>query len=127
MNKRKLYRSDSDRVLFGVCGGLADHFQVDSLLFRIIFLALFFGGGFGLLLYIILAIFVPLKSDPLASQKEINFNLALGLFLLFLGLAFLASTLLSFNLVFFNFWPLLLIIIALFLLFKDFKYGRKKR
>jgi phage shock protein C len=127
MNKRKLYRSDSDRVLFGVCGGIAEYFQIDSLLIRIIFLALSFGGGSGLLLYIILAIFVPLKSDSLDSRKEVNLNLALGLFLLFLGLAFLFSTLFSFDLVFFNFWPLLLIIIALFLLFKDYKYGRKKR
>jgi len=53
---KKLTRSSSDRVIFGVCGGLGEYFKVDSLLFRLGFLVLVLGGGSGILLYILLTI-----------------------------------------------------------------------
>jgi len=49
----------TDRKLFGVCSGLANYFELDPTIVRVGFLALFFGFGTGLLLYIILAVVMP--------------------------------------------------------------------
>ena len=48
MSNQKLYRSLSDRMIAGVCGGLAKYFNVDATLVRLVFLLLFFLGGSGL-------------------------------------------------------------------------------
>ena len=58
---KKLYRS-SNRVLGGVCGGIAEYFSVDPTLIRVLYavLSLFSAGFPGLLLYIILMILVPI-------------------------------------------------------------------
>lgn len=59
---KKLYRSETDRKLAGVCGGLGEYFDIDPVIFRIAFVALFFVGGFGLLLYLIMWLAVHTKS-----------------------------------------------------------------
>ncbi len=59
----RLYRSRDDRVLFGVCGGVADWLDLDPSLVRIVFALLFITGGIGFLLYIIMAIVVPEEPD----------------------------------------------------------------
>ena len=58
---KKLYRSRHDRILAGVCGGLAAYFQIDAVVIRLIFVVLSLSGGTGVLLYIILAIIIPLE------------------------------------------------------------------
>jgi len=57
---KKLYRS-SNRILAGVCGGIAEYFDVDPTLIRVVFavLTLFSAAFPGLLLYIILMILIP--------------------------------------------------------------------
>lgn len=60
MTYKKLYRSEKDRVLAGVCAGLADYFSVDPIIMRLLFLVLLF-AGVGLFVYIIAWIFIPLK------------------------------------------------------------------
>ena len=57
--QKKLTRSMSNRKIAGICGGLGEYFNVDPLVFRIIFLVLLFGGGSGFLLYLILWIVMP--------------------------------------------------------------------
>ena len=57
MNKR-LYRSAHDRMLAGVCGGIAEYFQIDPTLVRLGWVAFTLGGS-GILAYIILAVIVP--------------------------------------------------------------------
>ncbi len=52
-------RSATDRWLGGVCGGLAQATGLESWAWRLIFALLFFAGGTGLILYLLLAIFVP--------------------------------------------------------------------
>jgi phage shock protein C len=52
-------RSRSDRVVGGVCGGIARVTGVESWLWRLIFVAMFLCAGAGLLLYLLLWIFVP--------------------------------------------------------------------
>jgi phage shock protein PspC (stress-responsive transcriptional regulator) len=58
---KKLYRSRNNRRIFGVCGGLAEYFSVDPVLIRII-AALSILSGLGIMVYIIMAIIVPLES-----------------------------------------------------------------
>ena len=62
---RRLVRSGSDRMLAGVAGGLGEYLGVDPVLVRIGFvLATIFGGGLGILIYVIAAVVMPL--EPLA-------------------------------------------------------------
>ena len=56
---RRLYKSRSDRMLFGVCGGLAEYLDVDSTIVRLIMVLMVFFGGTGVLLYIAAAILMP--------------------------------------------------------------------
>lgn len=56
MDRKKLTRSRTDRVLAGVCGGIAEFFGISSLLVRILFVIF---GPLDFLLYIILAIIMP--------------------------------------------------------------------
>jgi phage shock protein C len=56
---RKLYRSKTDRVLAGVCGGLAQYFNLEATLIRVLFVLLAVLGGSGLVLYVAMWIIVP--------------------------------------------------------------------
>lgn len=56
---RRLLRSRDDRVIAGVCGGLARHFNIDPVIFRIGFVAGAFLGGFGVIVYLALLVAVP--------------------------------------------------------------------
>lgn len=59
---KKLYRNTQDKKLFGVCAGLADHFQIDPVLIRIGFITSFLMLGIGILPYILLTLIIP--EDP---------------------------------------------------------------
>ena len=57
--QKKLYRSRSNRMIGGVCAGLAEYFNVDPTIVRLVFVLFALAGGPGLILYIIMAIVVP--------------------------------------------------------------------
>ncbi|PRP99068.1 DNA-binding transcriptional activator PspC [Enhygromyxa salina] len=57
MNQR-LYRSNNERMLLGVCGGIAERFGLDPTLVRLAFALLFFTGP-GLIVYLISALIIP--------------------------------------------------------------------
>jgi phage shock protein C len=59
--QKRLYRNRSKRVLFGVCGGLAEYFNIDPTIMRLIFIITLFFGGLGILAYLILALITPLE------------------------------------------------------------------
>lgn len=59
---KKLYRSKKDRWIAGVCGGLAEYFDVDSTVIRLAWIVFILLGGSGILAYIIAAIIIP--SNP---------------------------------------------------------------
>lgn len=59
---KKLYRSKKYRKIAGVCGGLGEYFDIDPIIFRMLFVALFLSGGSGILIYGLMWIFVPIKS-----------------------------------------------------------------
>ncbi|HVU12461.1 MAG TPA: PspC domain-containing protein [Phototrophicaceae bacterium] len=56
---RRLYRSRTDRMLAGVCGGLGEYFGVDPTIVRLLVVLLALAGGPGVILYIILALIIP--------------------------------------------------------------------
>jgi phage shock protein C len=62
MTRRELTRSETDKRLAGVCGGLADYFNVDSLLVRVAMVVAIL-MGWGLLLYLILWIVLPKEGE----------------------------------------------------------------
>jgi phage shock protein C len=55
----RLYRSRKNRILGGVCSGLANYFKIDPVLIRVLFVLFVIFKGFGVLLYIILWIIMP--------------------------------------------------------------------
>jgi len=71
---RRLYRSQDDRVLAGVCGGLGAYFGIDPTIVRVIAVLSIFVGAVGVIAYIILALVVPLEgsktSEPTEAIKE---------------------------------------------------------
>lgn len=58
MNKR-LYKSATDKKLCGVCGGIAEYFEIDPTLVRLAWVVFTLLGGSGILAYIIAAIIMP--------------------------------------------------------------------
>jgi phage shock protein PspC (stress-responsive transcriptional regulator) len=61
VSPRRLYRSRRDRWLAGVAGGIAEYLDVDPVVIRLLWILSIFVGGFGILLYIIMAFIVPLE------------------------------------------------------------------
>ncbi len=61
MNTKRLYRSKTDRMIAGVCGGLAQYLAIDSTIVRLVFLLLFFVGGSAIPIYLIMWIITPLE------------------------------------------------------------------
>jgi phage shock protein PspC (stress-responsive transcriptional regulator) len=60
MTKKKLFRSKKERMIGGVCGGLAIYFNIDPTIVRLIFvLSFFFLFKSSLLIYLLLLIFIP--------------------------------------------------------------------
>ncbi len=55
---KKLYRSETEKIIAGVCGGVAENFDVDPLLVRLIWVATAL-GGVGFLMYLIAWFFIP--------------------------------------------------------------------
>lgn len=60
---KKLYKSRKDRKIAGVCGGIAEYFNIDSVLVRLLLVAFTLLGGSGILAYIIAALIIPESPD----------------------------------------------------------------
>ncbi|MGF7143496.1 phage shock protein C [Anaerotaenia torta] len=61
MEQKKLYRSTSNKMLCGVCGGVAEYFNVDPTIVRLAWAAVCLFAGAGIIAYIIAAIIVPVQ------------------------------------------------------------------
>ncbi len=59
MNGKKLYRNTENKMLAGVCSGIADYFNIDPTLVRLGWVLFSLLGGSGLLAYLIAAIIIP--------------------------------------------------------------------
>ena len=54
-----MYKADTNKVIFGTCGGIAEYFNIDPIVIRVIFIVLFFTGLSGLLIYIVASLIIP--------------------------------------------------------------------
>ena len=71
MNNKRLTRSLNDRMLAGICAGLANYMEMDPTVIRLIFVLLFFVTGPGVLLaYLIMAIVIPNETTVQPSQPQ---------------------------------------------------------
>lgn len=104
MQQTRLMRSESDKMIAGVCGGLAVYLGIDPVLVRLAFVILLLASGVGFGLYIILWIIMPTESrvdpeirimdsslgdDPSAYKSRFGPAGATGVILILLGLFFL--------------------------------------
>ena len=62
MNEKRLYRSETQKMIWGVCGGIAEYFKLDPTLIRLGWAILTLCGGAGILAYIVAAIIIPTES-----------------------------------------------------------------
>ena len=65
---KRLYRSRDERMLGGVCGGLAEYLHTDPTLIRVLFVLFALAGGPGIIAYLIMWIIVPL--EPSTTELE---------------------------------------------------------
>lgn len=130
-NYKKLERNVNNKVIGGVCSGLADYFEIDTAIMRVLFAFLLLIGGLGLLIYLILWIALPARRDDSTYNQAYDSttgepenqvtchshqgNLIAGLILVLLGSLFLLGNLIPrFN--WHTYWPVVLIVLGLVLI-----------
>ncbi len=143
-SSKRLVRSKKDRMVAGVSAGLAEYFEIDPIIVRLLFVLVTFTVGSGILIYIVLWIVMPEEGDEemsgsdvvkkntkefektvdrMANDKnnqntvKLFFGLALtlfGVYLVFANLGLIQW--LNLGWLFSNFWPLILIFIGLSIL-----------
>ena len=132
---RRLYRSRREKMIGGVCGGLAEYFDIDPVFVRILFVVAVFAGGSGILAYIICWIIIPeqpfvaaatapppLSTQPNSPQPtqapqtvEHRGSPTAGIILVVIGGLFLAHNFLP-HFHFGDLWPLVLILLGIAIL-----------
>ena len=61
--KKRLYRNENEKMIAGVCSGIAEYFDIDPTLVRLLWIFLVFCAGTGVLAYIVAALIMPNKSE----------------------------------------------------------------
>jgi phage shock protein C len=69
MRNKRLYKTKDGAMLFGVCAGLAEYFDIDPTLVRLLLVASVFFGGMGIVVYLVAAVILPNKSDVYTPPK----------------------------------------------------------
>lgn len=137
---KTLFRSDSNRIIAGVCGGIGEYFDVDPTFIRILFVLITLFGGSGIFIYFVLWILVPSRNHGgfsfheikekaqnfvtnVREEKENNFTAAM-IFIL-IGILLLLNNLHVIPWNFWDtvrrFWPVLLIVMGLQMIMKRSK------
>lgn len=70
MNKR-LYKIENGKIIDGVCGGIAEYFNIDPTIVRVLWIVFFCCAGSGIIAYIICMIIMPKKSD-IINEKVVK-------------------------------------------------------
>jgi len=137
MSQNKLTRSETDKMLAGVCGGLAAYLDVDPVFVRLAFVILFFASGIGFPIYLVLWIVMPreatagesdavvlqdnikeMKATVSANAGRIGRPATAGIIVIMLGLFFLFEQLGSTAWMGGAFWPLVIIGLGVVLLLR---------
>jgi len=135
MNK-KLYRLRENRMIAGVCGGIAEYFNIDPTIIRIIWILFgFFTYGTGVIAYIIAIIVIPEVSPSSFENQQgsstegykyginldsIKSRIVLGSALVLLGVFLIGRNFLpwlNFNIL----WPVILIVIGILIIFAGWR------
>ncbi len=134
MSENRLVRSADDRVIAGICGGIADYLDIDAILVRILFLLLSLASGVGLVIYLVLWFIMPPGNADEVGTAVIKENLddmgrtvsnsarrigqhgIVGVVLISLGVFFLLNQLGWFGWLSTLFWPLVIICAGVLLL-----------
>ncbi|MFA5145837.1 MAG: PspC domain-containing protein [Candidatus Omnitrophota bacterium] len=66
---KRLFLSDTDRKIGGVCGGLGEFFDKDPTIFRILFVIISMLWGFGIIVYLIMWLIIPRKPKGASPEK----------------------------------------------------------
>ncbi len=123
---KRLTRSRRDRVFGGVLGGLAEYFNLDSTLLRLIFIFIALVSIKGaVLLYIVLYLVIPDEKKGATDDKNHNNHTLLGITLILLGFVLFFNELYHF-LTFKLIWPLFLIIVGFYILIKGIEEGKNE-
>ena len=72
MEGKKLYKSSTDKKIAGVCGGIAEYFNIDSTLVRLAWVVFCLLGGSGVLAYIIAALIMPDRPYYAARSNTVS-------------------------------------------------------
>ncbi|HKY51037.1 MAG TPA: PspC domain-containing protein [Candidatus Limnocylindria bacterium] len=106
----RLYRSAGDKVIAGVCGGLAQYFSIDPAIVRLAFVVFALAGGASVLLYIVLWIAVPIGTGTPALALGERGHEVLAAVLIAIGALWLLANFGAFTFINWRFaWPLVLI------------------
>jgi phage shock protein C len=88
---KKLYRSSQNRVIAGVCGGVAEYLNLDPIIVRILWILLIFIGGSGILFYILSWILIPVNPNQANLPVRKNGHQVWGIILITLGVILLLT------------------------------------
>ena len=128
--KKRLYKSRKDRIIDGVCGGVAEYFGVDTTLVRVLWALSVFFGGAGVVAYLVAMIIVPTNPEDTADEKpprtKQDHRMLWGIILIVIGLWFLAQNLHIFPFFIIPWgilWPVAIVIFGIFLIL----YGVSRR
>lgn len=144
-NNKKLERSRKNRVIAGVCAGLADYFNIDIALMRVLFVVATICGSFGFWMYVILWIVVPEENilgpgneqsygdtiditpqENNDENKRKNGAMIASLILIFIGVVALVDNFTSFAWVW-KLWPVPIIIIGVVILINALKNNNNEQ
>ena len=119
--QNKIYRSRTNSMIAGVCGGLGEYLGVDPTILRVTAVLLIFAKGIGLLAYLVGWVIIPrrpeMEAEVVTPQRSERSHLLPGLALIVAGLIFLLSNLIPwFDLSYL--WPVILIVLGVALLLK---------
>jgi len=135
--EKRLYRSQKDKIIAGVCGGIAEHFNIDPVWVRLVAALLVFARGIGILLYIVLWVVMPknpeqksstdTKAEKVAARivkrahdrrerRHHHGGVFFGILLIIVGGAYFLDRYL--NIGFSYIWPLALVALGLFFLLR---------
>ena len=108
MEPKKLFRSNNNKIIAGICSGLAEYFNVDTNIIRVLFVFVTFFWGASILLYLILWVIIPIneseKSNEVTTIKtKNNFLLLLGIIIFAFGVFSLIAGVIFKHLLFFPF------------------------
>ena len=136
--EKKLLRSRNDKVLSGVCGGLAKYLSLDVTILRIVWAIIAVStGGMGLIAYVLAAVIIPQEpfdyEEDIESFGEMDFenereeqekrSTYTGLFFIALGAFFLLKKIVRFHIDFDYIWPLIVMGIGVLVISNSKKRG----